>query len=207
MRNALAGLAVAQHDTEKTPILKEDLMIRALFSIKPGLCSFLTLACAALLLSSCAKKTTNVAPAEEPPAPRYRAEPAKPQPEQPKPMVREESSEATPLAFESIHFDYDKSDLTAAARDMLAHHASLLRNNSSVKILIEGHCDERGTIEYNLALGDRRAEAIVRYLSSLGVDRARLSTISYGKERPLELGHNESAWYKNRRAEFKIVGR
>ncbi|MEK7728332.1 MAG: OmpA family protein [candidate division KSB1 bacterium] len=95
--------------------------------------------------------------------------------------------------------------MSASARDMLANHASALRNRSGVSIQIEGHCDERGTVEYNLALGDKRAKAVANYLASLGVERARLSTISYGKERPADGRQNESAWSRNRRAEFRIL--
>ncbi len=180
-------------------------MIRSISSTR-GVISFLVLAGAALLLSGCSKKATNIAPEEEP-APRERAEPAQQPPEEPKAAVREESSEPAPLVFDNVNFDYDRSELTATARDLLANHARLLRDNPGVKILVEGHCDERGTIEYNLALGERRADAVSRYLASLGVERSRLSTISYGKERPLDYGHSESSWFKNRRAEFKIVNR
>jgi peptidoglycan-associated lipoprotein len=77
-------------------------------------------------------------------------------------------------------------------------------NNSQEKIVIEGHCDERGTAEYNIALGERRAKSVKRYLINLGVDSSQLSTISYGEERPADPGHNEAAWAKNRRAEFVI---
>jgi peptidoglycan-associated lipoprotein len=122
-------------------------------------------------------------------------------------VVREEASEAAPLVFGNVNFDYDRFDLTPVARDILANHAVLLRSNPGVNLLIEGHCDERGTIEYNLALGERRAEAVKRYMTSLGVESSRFSTISYGKERPLETGHNETVWFKNRRAEFRIVNR
>jgi peptidoglycan-associated lipoprotein len=182
-------------------------MMHVFSSLPRVLIPSLALACAGLLLSGCAKKATNVEPQEEP-APRYRAEPA-PQPpaEAAKSVASEEKSATTTLAFENINFDYDKSELTSAARDQLARHAEVLRANAGVKILIEGHCDERGTIEYNLALGERRADAVMRYLTALGVERSRLSTISYGKERPLDYGHHESAWYKNRRAEFKIANR
>ena len=181
-------------------------MIRSISNPR-GAISFLVLACAGLLLSGCPKKATNVAPEEEPPAPRYRAEPAQsPQPEASR-VVPEERSEPAPLVFENVNFDYDRSELTAAARDILANHARLLRDNASVRILVEGHCDERGTIEYNLALGERRADTVLRYLGSLGVERSRLSTISYGKERPIDEGHSENSWFRNRRAEFKIIGR
>ncbi len=160
-----------------------------------------------LLFSGCPKKATNVEPQVEE-QPRYSAEPAPAPPEEPKPIVREEAAAAlAPLVFENVTFDYDRAELTSTARDILAQHAQLLGDNDGVKILIEGHCDERGTIEYNLALGERRADAVMRYLSSLGVERSRLTTISYGKERPLDYGHMENAWSKNRRAEFKIANR
>ncbi len=103
-----------------------------------------------------------------------------------------------------IHFDFDKSDLREDARRTLIRNAAAInkREYSQLKIRIEGHCDERGTVEYNLALGERRARAARDFLIAQGVPASRLSIISYGKERPLERGHNESAWAKNRRAEF-----
>jgi peptidoglycan-associated lipoprotein len=102
-------------------------------------------------------------------------------------------------------YDFDKSDVRADARDMLAADAEWLRKHPSVKITIEGHCDERGTREYNLALGDRRANAAREYLVSLGVDAGRIRTVSYGKERPFATGHDEDSWQKNRRAHFVIT--
>ncbi len=108
---------------------------------------------------------------------------------------------------EDIHFDFDKYDLSARAREILANKAYFLKQYPNVKILIEGHCDERGTAEYNLALGERRANSAKQYLVQLGVSESRISTVSYGKERPLDPGHNEAAWSKNRRAHFVIVSR
>jgi len=108
---------------------------------------------------------------------------------------------------EDIHFDFDKYDLTPTAREILARKAYFLKQYPTVKILIEGHCDERGTAEYNLALGERRANAAKQYLVQLGISEDRISTISYGKERPLDPRHNEEAWAKNRRAHFVIVSR
>ena len=135
-----------------------------------------------------------------------RSEPVAQPQRQPEPEVRREETRAPePLSLGNIYFDYDKFDLTTSARDMLASHASALRNRAGVSIQIEGHCDERGTVEYNLALGDKRAKAVANYLASLGVERARLSTISYGKERPADSRQNESAWSKNRRAEFRVL--
>jgi peptidoglycan-associated lipoprotein len=109
------------------------------------------------------------------------------------------------LSLETIYFGYDRFDLTDEARPVLAEHAKKLKENPGVKILIEGHCDERGTIEYNLALGDKRASAVKEYLVNFGVDPGRISTISYGKERPVSAGHSEESWAWNRRAVFVIL--
>jgi peptidoglycan-associated lipoprotein len=168
----------------------------------------LALAGAGLMFSGCPKQATNIEPEEEPEPPRVNTEPATQAPAaEPAPVVREEASEAAPLVFGNVNFDYDRSELTPDARQVLANHATLLRDNPGVNLLVEGHCDERGTVEYNLALGERRADAVMRYLASLGIERSRFTTMSYGKERPLDFGHNETAWFKNRRAEFKIVNR
>jgi peptidoglycan-associated lipoprotein len=99
-----------------------------------------------------------------------------------------------------VFYDYDSSVLTSEAQSTLQAQAGWLRDNDDVRIVVEGHCDERGTREYNIALGERRAAAAKRYLVSMGVDASRISTISYGKERPAVLGHNKSAWSQNRRA-------
>jgi len=101
-------------------------------------------------------------------------------------------------------FEYNKYTLTLAARDALANNAERLMQDPNLRLLIEGHCDERGTREYNLALGDRRANAARDFLISYGIDAHRIETISYGKERPFDSGHDESAWSKNRRAHFVI---
>jgi len=99
-----------------------------------------------------------------------------------------------------IFFAFDKSDITAESQATLQKQAQLLSANPSVSVTIEGHCDERGTREYNLALGERRANATKQALIALGVSASRLNTISYGKERPAVPGHDESAWAQNRRA-------
>jgi peptidoglycan-associated lipoprotein len=109
--------------------------------------------------------------------------------------------------LEDIHFDFDKYDIRPGDAEILKENAALLVKFSNTKIQIEGHCDERGTIEYNLALGERRANHAKKYLISLGIPENRLSTISYGKERPLDPGHNEEAWAKNRRAHFIILSK
>jgi len=105
----------------------------------------------------------------------------------------------------TVYFDFDKADLTPKARADLEYNAQKLNEHKSVRVLIEGHCDERGTIEYNLALGERRALAVRNYLINLGVDANRLATISYGEEKPVDNRHNEEAWAKNRRAEFNVT--
>ncbi|WP_415062191.1 peptidoglycan-associated lipoprotein Pal [Bdellovibrio sp.] len=102
----------------------------------------------------------------------------------------------------TVHFGYDKSNLDAAAKKDIASNVEWMKKNSSVKVQIEGHCDARGTIEYNVALGERRANAVKAYMVSLGIPTDRLNVISYGKEKPLEMGDNEAAWAKNRRANF-----
>ncbi|MDY6857153.1 MAG: peptidoglycan-associated lipoprotein Pal [Thermodesulfobacteriota bacterium] len=103
-----------------------------------------------------------------------------------------------------IHFDFDEFSLTAEAREILAKKASWLLDHPDIKVDIEGHCDERGTNEYNLALGERRANSAEKYLVAAGVEARRISTISYGEERPLDTGHNETAWEKNRRVHLRI---
>lgn len=106
----------------------------------------------------------------------------------------------------NIHYDYDKSDIKAADRATLQGIADFMKANANVKVSIEGHCDERGTNEYNLALGNRRAAAALAYLKTLGVDESRFETISFGKEKPLCTEGNEKCWSQNRRAEFKLKG-
>ncbi len=106
-----------------------------------------------------------------------------------------------------VYFDYDAFDLSTEARNTLQSHANWLKNNSGVKVEIEGHCDERGTVEYNLALGAKRAKATRDYLANLGVDANQLSTISYGEELPSCKEATEDCWQQNRRAHFLLVGR
>ena len=104
-------------------------------------------------------------------------------------------------------FAFDASTLDHAAQEALRHSATWLRQNPEFRIRIEGHCDERGTEQYNLALGDRRAATAASYLTALGIDRSRISTVSYGEERPFEDGSNESAWAQNRRAHLVLADR
>jgi len=107
--------------------------------------------------------------------------------------------------FEDIHFDFDRYDIRLDAQPILQKTASWLLKNTSKKILIEGHCDERGTNEYNLALGDRRAKAARDYLTALGVVSDRIEMVSYGEEKPLCTEKTEECWAKNRRAHFVIL--
>lgn len=107
--------------------------------------------------------------------------------------------------MEKIYFDFDQFTLSAEARETLNDNAEYLKMNDNVQVVIEGHCDERGSDEYNLALGESRALAAKNYLVSLGISAKRLSVISYGEEKPAVSGANESAWAQNRRAEFKAV--
>jgi peptidoglycan-associated lipoprotein len=108
------------------------------------------------------------------------------------------------VMLEDIYFEFDKSTLTPQAKETLVKKAEWLRANLDVSVIIEGHCDERGTNEYNLALGDRRGANTMTFLVDLGISPSRLTIISYGEERPLVSGHNEEAWAKNRRAHFGI---
>jgi peptidoglycan-associated lipoprotein len=101
-----------------------------------------------------------------------------------------------------VFYAFDSSALSAEAQDQLKQNAAWLTKNTAQAVTIEGHCDERGTPEYNIALGERRANSAKEYLSNLGVNSSRLSTVSYGEERPFDPGHNEEAWAKNRRAHF-----
>jgi peptidoglycan-associated lipoprotein len=107
-------------------------------------------------------------------------------------------------AGDRVFFEYDSSELTNEARDSLKKQAEWLEYHSRARVTVEGHCDERGTREYNLALGERRANAVKSYLMALGVPVSRLSTISYGKERPAVVGNGESAWSQNRRGVLTV---
>ena len=148
-------------------------------------------------------------PAEEPKAPETKVQP---------PTTSPGSVESTELPadvgsinargyLKDAFFDYDKSDLRDDARTALAADAEWLKKYRTIQFLIEGHCDERGTSEYNLALGDRRANATKEYLVSLGVDASRIRTVSYGKERPFCNQSTEDCWQQNRRGHFLVTAR
>lgn len=187
-------------------------------------CGFLVVLLTGFVLGGCAKK--EVIKTEEPVVPAVVAAPAPPPvPEPPRPAppepaksepVPEQIVPAEPLqkptaetaqtALENIYFDFDKSDLRDPDREILNRNAGILLNKLKSNVQIEGHCDERGSAEYNLALGERRASSAMNYLISLGVPAWRLSIISYGKEKPIDPGHDENAWAKNRRAQFVKSG-
>jgi peptidoglycan-associated lipoprotein len=122
------------------------------------------------------------------------------EPEQPTAVDTDDEVGADALG--TVYFAFDSSELSPQAISTLRGNADWLKGHSTIDVVVEGHCDERGTIEYNIALGERRASAVRDYMASLGVPRDRVRIVSYGEERPAEPGHGESAWSKNRRAEF-----
>ena len=164
---------------------------------------------------SCKPKAKQVAP--PPPPPQAKEQPKVEKVEAPavvqKPTLSEEEiflsksldqiNREKPL--QTVHFDYDKFFIRDDAKSVLEGDAAWLRKFRTAKVLIEGHCDERGTEDYNLALGEKRAKSTYDYLVSLGIPAERMKTISYGKSQPLDLGHDENAWQKNRRAQFLII--
>ncbi|MBN1154911.1 peptidoglycan-associated lipoprotein Pal [candidate division KSB1 bacterium] len=159
-----------------------------------------------ITVNSCSKKVTQTSPAAQETVP-VSTEPAarKTTTETSITETTESTVAKSELIFQDVNFDFDKYDLRLDALEILADHAQLLREYPDIRLKIEGHCDEWGTIEYNLALGDKRANIVRNYLINYGIDPARLSTISYGKERPLDSRSTEEAWAKNRRAAFVII--
>lgn len=160
----------------------------------------------AFTIAGCGKKKAEVDPdAEREAAERAAAEAAK-EPElperevQPVVPVRPED-----IKLDNIYFEFDKYDLRPGAKTTLSENARVMMEHSGFSILIEGHCDERGTEDYNLALGEKRALAARDYLVGFGIAKARISVISYGEEKPVDPRHNEEAWAKNRRAQFVVT--
>ncbi|MDD3801673.1 peptidoglycan-associated lipoprotein Pal [Desulfuromonas thiophila] len=160
----------------------------------------IVLSCAALLAAGCAKPykatdkvpTNSCDPAEEVPSYAVAAEP----------VSEAAAAPAATAELQRIHFDFDQHVLRPDARETLQQNARYLEINPQTGLVIEGHCDERGSDEYNLALGERRAKAAAEYLKALGIAPERLRTLSYGEEMPLVRASNEEAWAMNRRAEF-----
>jgi peptidoglycan-associated lipoprotein len=165
---------------------------------------------------ACGKKTPPPPPAPPPVAPEP-PPPAPPPP--PKPEVAPQVDEYARLKAMSadeieklgllaeIHFDFDRSDIREGDRPILSKNADVLKRFDFLRVTVEGHCDERGTVEYNLALGERRARSAFDYLVSLGVPAERLKTVSYGKEVPVCGESNEECWQRNRRAKFTVTGK
>jgi peptidoglycan-associated lipoprotein len=176
------------------------------------------LALAALTsIAACAKKTPPAPPPAPPPLAPEAPPPAPPPPPKPEvaPVVDEyarlkamsaEDIERSGLLKE-VYFDLDKADIREQDREVLSQDAAALKKFDFLRITVEGHCDERGTVEYNLALGERRSKAAIEYLVSLGVPADRLKTVSYGKEVPVCTQSTEECWQKNRRAHFTVTGK
>ena len=171
---------------------------------------------AATTFAACGKKTPP-APPPPPPVVPEAPPPAPPPPPRPEPapvvdeyarlraMSAEEIEKSGLLA--EVYFDFDKADVREADRATLAKNADALKKFDFLRVTVEGHCDERGTVEYNLALGERRAKSAYDYLVSLGVPAERLKTVSYGKEVPVCAQSSEDCWQKNRRAHFTVTGK
>jgi peptidoglycan-associated lipoprotein len=174
-------------------------------------------------LVACGKKVPPVARPIPPPPPATEEASAKPAPP-PEPVkeapvatpapVKEDAMSSRSLdelnresPLEAVYFEYDSSELSPEAQKRLDANAAVLKKYPTWVVTIEGHCDERGTAEYNLALGERRAVAARSYLVSLGIAGERLKTVSYGKEFPFDPGHDEAAWAKNRRDHFVITSK
>ena len=168
----------------------------------------------AAAMGGCGKKVVRppaapaAAPATPPPAPAPPGRETAPPADEYQRLKGMSAEEIDRLGlFGDIHFDFDRSDIREGDRALLATNADVLRKFDFLLLAVEGHCDERGTVEYNLALGERRAKAAHDYLVSLGVPASRLKSVSYGKEAPLCRDSNEDCWARNRRAHFTVTGK
>jgi peptidoglycan-associated lipoprotein len=158
------------------------------------------------LVGACGKKTPPATPAPPPPVAEAPPPPAAPtEAELFARLSLDQLNAQKPL--EDVYFDLDKSDLSEAARTSLQKDADWMKKWTSTRVTVEGHADSRGTSEYNLALGERRAGAVRDYLVSLGVDLARINVVSYGEERPVCMDENEACWSQNRRGHFVITAK
>jgi peptidoglycan-associated lipoprotein len=186
--------------------------------------AMLSLLLLGMVVAGCAKRPATTSAAAPAPAPAPSAPPAAPAPAAPPSTPAPPSAPTTTPAppsparpapsefaaipeLQDIHFDFDKYDIRPGDAKTLDVNAAWLKANANQLVLIEGHCDERGTNEYNLALGERRAKSTMNYLVSQGVQANRITIISYGEERPLCTEHNETCWAKNRRAHFLVKPR
>jgi len=163
--------------------------------VRAGLLAWLV----AGLVVGCGKKTMETPPPVTPPP---AVEPAPPPPAPP--PAPAPAPAPAPLVLEDVYYDYDSSTLRDDAKAVLTANGRKMVESKAARVTIEGHCDERGTVDYNLALGDRRAKAAKDFLVTYGVDAGRVTTISYGESRPFAMGHDESAWAQNRRAHFVV---
>ena len=157
-------------------------------------------------LAGCSSKKQTTPPPAQPTTQTTPTRPTTPRVEPRQPETVEESVPRD-LAFTTIYFDFDESSIRSDQRSAMEKNAQLLNQYKSVTIRIEGHCDERGTEEYNMALGQRRAAAVQQFLTNYGIASSRVTTISYGEMRPAVSGQSESAWSRNRRCEIAITGR
>ncbi|MBP1752105.1 MAG: OmpA/MotB domain protein [Geobacteraceae bacterium] len=180
---------------------------------------FITLFCLTFIAAGCAKK--EMVKSEEPVTELPKAVETAPPSKTPSDLkeqvipetsaVKEESLdemtiESVPATqLKTVYFDFDSYVLSADARDTLKKNAEWILKNKAVKVQVQGHCDERGSAEYNLALGENRAKSVIKYLQALGIQQERLVVLSFGKEKPVDMGHDEAAWAKNRRADFALI--
>jgi peptidoglycan-associated lipoprotein len=180
--------------------------------MKKSVCLSLAALLAFMFLAACKAKVKEV-----PPPPQAQEQPKVEKvtpPPPPPPPTEEELFKAKTLEqlnreqpLKTIYFDYDKYFIRDDAKPTLSANAAWLNKFKSARVLIEGHCDERGTEDYNLALGEKRAKSAYDYLLSLGISADRLQTISYGKSQPIDPGHSEISWQRNRRAQFTIIAK
>ncbi|MFO7261458.1 MAG: OmpA family protein [bacterium] len=161
---------------------------------------------AVVALSGC-RKAQPEAPAPQPQQEQQQAEPTPPPPPpaQPAEDPAEVAARNRAILMEMIHFDFDRADIRPDAREILERKVPILRADPTIRLRIDGHADERGSVEYNLALGLRRANAAKQFLVGFGLDESRFETQTFGESRPLDPRSNEEAWAKNRRAEFHII--
>ena len=185
--------------SKKTRIMKEvERVMRKLVMVLV----VLAFACGTMLMmSSCAKKQIGIGEAAPAPA---APKPAAPAAAAPSTAAVDMAQDVRWFEGESIYFDFDKYEIRPEAKVVLEKRADWLRANPSFKVRIEGNTDERGTNEYNMALGERRAKAAQKYFNALGISMDRMSTISFGEEKPLCKEQNEKCWQKNRRDDFKL---
>ncbi len=187
--------------------------------VTKGLSIFIVVLCLGVILSGCTQKVVKDEPTDKSAEVSQAGKDAKEADKSREEVVKKEFEKSlvakkTPgiegVVLESkmlkdIHFDFDKYNIQPGEAEVLKENSALVKKFPGMKLQIEGHCDERGTGEYNLALGERRANSVKKYLASLGISPSSISTISYGEERPFDPGHSEEAWLKNRRAHFVIL--